>query len=318
MKYVRYVDDTFLLFWDESHIDQFQQYLNQQHLNIKFTVEKEQNGTLPFLDVEITKTDTEFLTGTYRKPTFSGIYSNYRSFIPIEYKFGLVTTLLYRSFELVSDYVKLDSEIENLKEILKRNRYPNGFIDKVIYKFLHIKSTPKTMIPTVPRRKIRIVLPFLGQTSCTIKKKLKQLFRMIPSCQLEVIYQTTYRMGNMFRFKDCLPKSIMTDFVYYFKCRCCAASYVGRCYRHKRVRFCEHAGLSPLTGVPYKPTLVNASSIKAHMLKEKHPVDPELDFQILSRGGTREILDIKESIMISRLKPTLNDKGASTTLYLYE
>ena len=103
LTYVRYVDDTFLLFWDESHVEKFQEYLNSKHTNIKFTVEKEQGNTLPFLDVEVTRTDTEFITGTYRKPTFSGVYSNYRSLIPTEYKIGLITTLLYRCFELVSD-----------------------------------------------------------------------------------------------------------------------------------------------------------------------------------------------------------------------
>ena len=309
MKYVRYVDDTFLLFWDESHVDLFQEYLNQQHINIRFTVEKEENDCLPFLDVEVTRRDTEFITGTYRKPTFSGMYSDYRSLIPSEYKVGLVTTLLYRSYELVSDYSMLDKEIKDLKNILRRNHYPVGLIDKVIYKFLNNKFAQKPMVSTVPKRKIRIVLPFLGRTSLAI--------RMIPSCRVEVVYQTTYRMGNMFRFKDCLPKSIMTDFVYHFKCSCCAATYVGRCVRHKQVRFCEHSGLSPRTGKPYKPTLVNASSIKTHMMKEKHPVDPNQDFTILSRGGSREILDIKESIMIARLQPILNDRVSSTPLFLY-
>ena len=308
---------TFLLFWDESHIDMFQQYLNQQHINIKFTVEKEENGQLAFLDVDVTRTETGFVTGTYRKPTFSGVYSNYRSLIPTEYKFGLVTTLLYRSFELVSDYSMLDKEIKNLKEILKKNHYPDGFIDKVIYRFLNRKYTPKTVVTTVPKRKVRIVLPFLGQTSLNIKKKLRELFRMVPSYQVEVIFQTSYRMGNLFRFKDRLPESIMTDFVYFFKCRCCAATYVGRCYRHKQVRFCEHAGLSPITGKRYKQTLVNASSIKEHMINEGHPVDPDSDFKILSRGGTRDILDIKETIMIGRLDPTLNDRAKSAPVFLY-
>ena len=215
--------------------------------------------------MEVTRTDYEFITGTYRKPTFSGIYSNYRSLIPTEYKIGLVTTLLYRAFELVSDYQRLDKEIKSLKTILKKNRYPDGFVDKVIYKFLNHKFTPKpAQIPTVPRMKVRVVLPYLGKTSLTIKKKLRNLFRMIPSCQLEVIYQTTYRMGNLFRFKDCLPKSLTTDFVYHFKCRSCAASYVGRCYRHQSVRFCEHAGISARTGNPLKPTLVNASAVTPH------------------------------------------------------
>ena len=316
INYIRYVDDTFVLFWDESHVDKFQKYLNEQHPNIKFTVEKEQDNVLPFLDVLVKRTDIEFTTGTYRKPTFSGVYSNYRSFIPNEYKFGLVVTLLYRSFELVSDYLALDEEIKRLKTILKSNRFPEGFTDRVIYTFLQKKFTPKVVVHTVPKRKVRIVLPYLGRTSQIIKKKLLDLFRAIPSHRLEVIYQTTYRMGNLFRFKDCIPNSLMTDFVYFYKCGSCAASYVGRCYRHKHVRFCEHAGISARTGAPLKRTLVNASAVKVHALTV-HPVDPINGFRILSRGGSREVLDIKESIMIKRLKPSLNDNVASAPLSLY-
>ena len=83
------------------------------------------------------------------------------------------------------------------------------------------------------------------------------------------------------------------------------------------MRFCEHASISDRTGIPLKQTLVNASSIKIHALTEQHPVNPELDFKILSRGGTREILDIKESIMINRMNPSLNDRSTSTPLFLY-
>ena len=109
----------------------------------------------------------------------------------------------------------------------------------------------------------------------------------------------------------------MTDFVYHYKCGSCAASYVGRCLRHKHVRFCEHAGISARTGAPLKRTLVNASAVKAHALTADHPVDPEADFKILSRGGSRDVLDIKESIMIRKLNPTLNDNVMSAPLFLY-
>ena len=316
INYIRYVDDTFVLFWDESHVDKFQNYLNEQHQNIKFTVEKEHDNVLPFLDVLVTRTDTEFVTGTYRKPTFSGVYSNYRSFIPTEYKFGLITTLLYRAFELVSDYLTLDQEIKRLKTILKSNRFPEGFIDRVVYTFLQKKFTPKTVVHTVPKKKVRIVLPYLGRTSHVIKKKLLVLFRSIPSHRLEVIYQTTYRMGNLFRFKDCIPNSLMSDFVYSYKCGSCAASYVGRCIRHKHVRFCEHSGISARTGATLQRTLVNASAVKMHALTV-HPVNPLNDFRILSRGGSREVLDIKESIMIKKLNPSLNENIVSAPLFLY-
>ena len=203
-----------------------------------------------------------------------------------------------------------------MKTILKSNRFPEGFIDRVVYTFLQKKFTPKTVVHTVPKKKVRIVLPYLGRTSHVIKKKLLVLFRSIPSHRLEVIYQTTYRMGNLFRFKDCIPNSLMSDFVYSYKCGSCAASYVGRCIRHKHVRFCEHSGISARTGATLQRTLVNASAVKMHALTV-HPVNPLNDFRILSRGGSREVLDIKESIMIKKLNPSLNENIVSAPLFLY-
>ena len=85
----------YVLFWDESHVDRFQQHLNEPCKNIKFTVEIEHNDSLPFLDAKVITTATEFFTGTYHKPTFSGVYGNYHSFIPTEYKFGLIVNLPY-------------------------------------------------------------------------------------------------------------------------------------------------------------------------------------------------------------------------------
>ncbi|XP_068735304.1 uncharacterized protein [Montipora capricornis] len=49
--YRRYVDDTFALFNTEQDALSFFSYINSQHPNIKFTMEKEENHKLPFLDV---------------------------------------------------------------------------------------------------------------------------------------------------------------------------------------------------------------------------------------------------------------------------
>ena len=48
--YRRYVDDTFALFNTEQDALSFFSYINSQHPNIKFTMEKEENHKLPFLD----------------------------------------------------------------------------------------------------------------------------------------------------------------------------------------------------------------------------------------------------------------------------
>ena len=46
--WLRYVDDTFTLFDSKNTATQFLHYLNNCHANIKFTVEFEDNSTIPF------------------------------------------------------------------------------------------------------------------------------------------------------------------------------------------------------------------------------------------------------------------------------
>ncbi len=76
--YGRYVDDCFLLFRSLDHVPLFLNYLNHQHPNISFTSELE-NGKLPFLDVDITRPNGKFSTSVYRKPTFTGLFTNFHS-----------------------------------------------------------------------------------------------------------------------------------------------------------------------------------------------------------------------------------------------
>ena len=55
--YRRYVDDIFCVFDNENDSNDFLEYLNKQHPNIKFTMEKENEKQLPFLDVLSDNTD---------------------------------------------------------------------------------------------------------------------------------------------------------------------------------------------------------------------------------------------------------------------
>ena len=91
--YRRYVDDIFVLFRSPDHLEKFKNYLNSKHRNIRFTCEEKPNNFMPFLDVLITRTSNAFKTYVYHKPTFSGVYSNFNSFISEEYKVGLIFTL---------------------------------------------------------------------------------------------------------------------------------------------------------------------------------------------------------------------------------
>ena len=116
--YKVYVNDT-LLFRSKDHTEKFRCYLNCQHPNIKFTSEIEENNSILFLYIKIRRVNNSFSTNIYRKVTFSGVFTNFESFIPVSYKSNLIFTLLFRAFKLCSNFELFHQEIINLKGIFK-------------------------------------------------------------------------------------------------------------------------------------------------------------------------------------------------------
>jgi hypothetical protein len=80
-RWYRYVDDTFVV-WPhgKTELHGFLQHLNNIHLNIKFTMEVEQNGCLPFLDVLVgRRPDRSLGHSVYRKSTHTELYLHAKS-----------------------------------------------------------------------------------------------------------------------------------------------------------------------------------------------------------------------------------------------
>ena len=173
--YKRYVDDIFLLFKRAEHLKTFLDYMNSKHKNINFSVETEKDEQMPFLDVNVFHENGKFVTNVYRKERFTGVYTNFSSFIPLEHKFGLVYTLPHCCFCLVSDMSKFHFEIEELKEILLSNGYSNIFIDKWISKFMNELYIKKLVMLTVPKKQLHLVLPYLGKMLALVKSGLAGL-----------------------------------------------------------------------------------------------------------------------------------------------
>ena len=87
--YKRYVDDIFATFNDENEATEFFNYINREHPNIKFTKENNQNGLLPFLDVNICN-DKSVTTLVFHKIRYTWLLTNFKSFVPFAYKTRLV------------------------------------------------------------------------------------------------------------------------------------------------------------------------------------------------------------------------------------
>ena len=89
--YLRYVDDILTAFDKEQVSLNFLNFLNEKHPNIKFTVEKQVNHSISFLDVFISGIDNENLTlKTYHKATYTELLLNFKSFTSFSYKISLI------------------------------------------------------------------------------------------------------------------------------------------------------------------------------------------------------------------------------------
>ena len=161
--YKRYDDDTFLLFRSKDHIENFRCYLDCQHPIIKFTSEMEENNSILFLDIKIRRVNNSFSTSIYRKVTFSGVFTNFESFVPVSYKSSLIFTLLFRAFKLCFNFELFHQEIINFKDIFKRNGYPCNFIDVCIKRFLNNIFIDKKVYALAPKKELLCCYHLLGK-----------------------------------------------------------------------------------------------------------------------------------------------------------
>ena len=278
--YRRYVDDIFVLFKSKDHLLLFAKYMNTRHKNLKFTFDFEQNNSFSFLDVKITRGSNRFSTSVFRKATFSGVFTNFDSFIFESYKTNLIFTLLFRCFTICSDMQSFHLEVEQLRQIFKCNNYPVGLIDQCVKTFLNKIYVPKRILITVPKKDVLIVLPFLGQFSLNLRSRLYNCFnKTLPQCNIKVIFQSKNRLSNLFRFKDSIPKELRSHIVCKFLCSNCNITYDGETERHLNVRSGEHLSLSALTDKRVNNN--KKSAVKDHCLFSNHVGSFE-DFPILT------------------------------------
>jgi len=314
--YRRYVDDVFVLLQDANCLNEFKAYMNQKHQNINFTSEVETENSLPFLDVNVMRHNHTFITSVYRKPTFSGVYTNYDSFIPRSYKSSLVSTLLYRAFSICSNWKLIHKEFDGIKSIMLRNGYPVQLLDCGISKFLGRLHKPCQKPKDDSQEATMIVLPFLGRYTKLVEKKIKQsLHQHLPTARVNFIYRASTRLRSLFSFKDRIPSYLQSGVVYRYTCGRCKSAYIGETTRHTKRRFHEHMGRSALTGKPLARQV--PSAISDHNKTCMSSIE-ETDFSILCRDNVSEYrLQVKETLFIHRDKPKLNTQGGSMPIKLF-
>ena len=141
-----------------DNLKYFQDFLNSFHI----TKSSENENKLSFFLTLKLYAKKVNLQPAYWKPTVSGEYSNFESFLPSVYEFGMVYTLVYRCFHICSNWTQFHTELTFLKGIFWKNGYPENFTDKCFKKFLSNFHLVKENVPTVEKKHLLLVLPYLG------------------------------------------------------------------------------------------------------------------------------------------------------------
>ena len=89
---------------NENEARQFLQDLNQIHPSLKFAMELENNGVLPFLGIQLINKSPNNETKVYVKPTRTGLFLHYESHVDARYKSSLITTMIQRAWRISSSW----------------------------------------------------------------------------------------------------------------------------------------------------------------------------------------------------------------------
>ena len=321
----RYVDDTFT-FIKKGQVENVLRKLNSFHESIKFTFEKEKEGSIAFLDVKvIKKSDGTFDTDVYRKQTDTNIYSNWNAFAPKVWKIGTLKGLIRRAFVICSTEEYRNKEISFLKTVFGEiNGYPirvvHNTIHNVTKKIQEENRPPEIPVPTDDNNQVSdtsassnsvvevapfICLPYKGKEGDLIISKFRDaLSKAVPQNVKPQFAYKGKKLGSHFRLKDRVPLEHQSDCVYSFK-KNRATKYVGETKVRIETRTYQHGHTDKKSSV-YK-------------FKEETGVPISLeDFQVLEKGYPKTLdRKLAEALYIKELNPVLNQQVKSFKLCLF-
>lgn len=277
--FVRYVDDIFII-WEhgDDELLKFFELANKQHQNIKFTIELENDRTLPFLDTLVIRTDNKLKFKPYKKPTHTDRYLDAKSHHHPAQLQGTITTMFKRLTRTCdSEYV--DEETEKLIVTFEKNGYSRGKIQKIIQKAKKIKKENREA-----ENSTRITIPYIQGTS-------EKLGRILKKNGFKVGFKPIRKIKDILNPVKDKVEPLQREGVYRVPCSC-GDVYIGQTRRSINTRLQEHKqALKKLDD--------NKSAIAEHAIKQDHNIDWD-NAKLLHHEPTYYKRMIKEAIEIKK------------------
>lgn len=297
---VVYVDDIFVISHQDDVEEIFQSF-NSTHNDIKFTIEFEENGSIPYLDVEVIRREQKLITKWYRKATNKGRLIDFWSSHPTHIKENCITAFAKKVFEFTDPTLHTDC-YQIINETLRKNHYPEKQIRKIIAK---ATTTNTNIAETNELVKFRSIT-FCPPTSTYIKKELQT---HIPN--LKIIEKPNTKLKDVIytNSKTSIPTHKKRHAIYKVNCLDCDKCYIGQTSKRLEYRLQEHANDCRL-----RRSRGTGTALSTHSLEEHHSFDFE-NASILETEGNRKKREIKETLHIQKHNNTVNYRVDSTRIH---
>ena len=115
--FTRYMDDI-LREIKRTEAEQKLSEINALHPNLSFTIERETEGKLPFLDMQLIHSGPQVTSTWYSKPTDTGLILNFHALALKRYKRSVVSGFVHRIFRACSTWKNFHSGMRKAKTIL--------------------------------------------------------------------------------------------------------------------------------------------------------------------------------------------------------
>ena len=114
----------------------------------------------------------------------------------------MVYTLAFRCFSICPNWINFHNELTFLKYIFLKNGYPISFIVKCFKTFSNHLYLKRPQVLTAEKKRLTLVIPFLGELSFQTRTKLqKVLKRTLGCCKIQIVFKNLRKLSNVFRLK---------------------------------------------------------------------------------------------------------------------
>ncbi|CAH2094625.1 unnamed protein product [Euphydryas editha] len=266
--YYRYVDDI-IICWTgtDRQLDIFVKNLNNIHPKIKFKSELEQNHSINFLDLTITRVNNKHQFGIFRKPTYTDTTIPASSCHPWQHKLAAFHSYVHRLLSIPLTKENYLKELNLIYHMAQANGYNNNIVNNIIKKQKSMRIK-KDLYSTAPDKinKYKSSLTYFGTVSERIAKTLK-------AHDLHVAFRTNNTLKNICNGKDKVNNKQKSG-IYKLECSDCKATYIGQTGRKFETRYKEHIA-AVRNNQPQK------SHFAKHLLDSGHKLSSDHSYKIL-------------------------------------